>query len=219
MKVIDYFGPRIAKSKLSVDDTDALFEICKSSTVPANKDLVGLIREEVSIVDALRVSKVYRTILENINQYANTIDSGSWENVIKSNDIVNPLELQAAWYNKQVAMEFNPAHNHRHSADLVCVIFPKISLDKSVDSYYINNTNKKQTGQLTFLYGENSKNDFGISEITVQPEEGDMFVFPSTLTHYTTPVLGNSVRYSISCNFVFSKLAHRLMSTLSKNEN
>jgi hypothetical protein len=219
MKVIDYFGPRIAKSKLSVDDTNELFEICKLSSIPVNKELVGLVREEVSIVDALRASNVYGTILENINQYINTVDSGAWEKVIKSGDITNPLELQAAWYNKQVAMEFNPIHNHRRSADLVCVIFPKITLDNSVDSYYINNSNEKQTGQLTFLYGEDSKNDFGKSQITVQPDEGDMFVFPSTLSHYTTPVLGDSVRYSISCNFNFSKLAQRLMSTLSKNEN
>lgn len=219
MKVIDYFGPRIAKAKLSKDDTNELFEICKLSTAPANKHLVGLIKEEVSITDLLRASSVYRTILENVNQYVNTVDSGSWEKVVKSDDITNPLELQSAWYNKQVAMEFNPIHHHASQADLVCVIFPKIDLDKNVDHYYINNTDEKQTGQLNFVYGEHSKNDFGRSQISVQPEEGDIFVFPSTLTHYTTPVLGNSVRYSISCNFTFSKLAHRLMNTLSKNEN
>lgn len=219
MKVIDYFGPRVAKSKLTHADTNTLFDICQHASEPCNHMLVGLIKGEVAITDLLRNSPVYSVVLGHIEEYLKTIDSGLWNKVIISDLIDHPIELKSAWYNKQLAMEFNPMHNHAHSADLVCVIFPKISLDDSVENYYINNSNEKQTGQLTFVHGESSKNDFGLSQITVQPEEGDIFVFPSTLNHYTTPVLGDSVRYSISCNFSFSSLAHRLLGTLTKHEN
>ncbi len=219
MKVIDYFGPRIAKAKLSLDDTRALFDICQTATQPCNHMLVGVIKDEVAITESLANSKVYSSLLEHVNNYLLDIDHGCWKKVLDANAIVNPVELKSAWYNKQVAMEFNPMHNHAQSADLVCVIFPKIDLDKTVENYYINNINEKQTGQLNFVYGESSKNDFGTSKITVQPEEGDVFVFPSTLNHYTTPVLGNSVRYSVSCNFTFTNLAHRLLNTLNKHEN
>ena len=135
MKVIDYFGPRIAKTTLSQNDINALFEICKTSTSPANDRLVGLIREEVSITDRLKSSKVCQTILENVNQYVKDIDPGRWDKVNENGTIPHLLELRNAWYNKQVAMEFNPIHHHASQADLVCVIFPKIDLDKSVDHY------------------------------------------------------------------------------------
>jgi hypothetical protein len=219
MEVIEYFGPRVAKSKLSNLDTLALFEICKQASTPRNSSLVGLIKEEMDISDALSNSNVGKILLQYANDYLTSVDSGYWKKVLDNNSIGNLLEITEAWYNKQVAMEFNPVHNHRMSADLVCVVFPKIALDKTVDSYYINNAGDKQTGQLNFINGECSKNDFGRTRITVQPEEGDVFVFPSTLDHYTTPVLGNSIRYSISCNLKFTNLAHRLLNTLNKHEN
>ena len=219
MKVIDYFGPRVAKDKLTVQETAMLFDICNQAKEPLNHKLVGYIKEEVGITDRLRNSLLYPKILNKMKQYLTEIDNGMWKKVVESKPDFNLLDLKAAWYNKQIALEFNPLHNHRHSADLVCVIFPKIVLDDSVENYYINNSNEKQTGQLTFVHGESSKNDFGLSQITVQPEEGDVFIFPSTLGHYTTPVLGNSVRYSVSCNFSFSSLSNRLLQKLNSNEN
>jgi hypothetical protein len=98
-------------------------------------------------------------------------------------------------------------------------MFPKIHLDESVSEYFDNYQKEKQTGQLNFVFGENVKNDFGIVQITVQPEEGDVFIFPSTLKHYTAPVLGNSFRYSVSCNFSFSSLSTRLLQKLNSNED
>lgn len=219
MEIIEYFGPRLAKTKLSPSDTLELFNVCKQASESCNSTLVGLIKEEVSITDELAVSKVGQLLLQHANDYLVNIDSGHWKKVLDTNTLDNLLELKAAWYNKQIAMEFNPVHNHHRSADLVCVAFPKIDLDNSVDNYYINNTNEKQTGQLNFLYGHESKNDFGKARICIQPEEGDVFIFPSTLDHYTMPVLGNSVRYSVSCNFTFTGLAHRLSNTLNKHEN
>lgn len=219
MKVIDNFGPKIAHTKLSKSDTQILFNICCSSSEEFNHELVGFIREEVGITDKILNSNIYKTLLSYVNDYVQNIDSGKWDKVAKSDNISSLVELKSAWYNKQIAMEHNPPHNHRHSADLVCVIFPKIELDNNVENYYINNRKEKQTGQLNFSYGCLQLNDFGKSLITVQPEEGDMFIFPSTLDHYTTPVLGNSVRYSISCNFLFTNLAHRMLKTFNKDEN
>jgi hypothetical protein len=219
MNVIDYFGPKVAKLKLIPSETQMLFEICEKSNEPYNHRLVGHIKEEIGIDELLRNSPLHNILLDKVEQYLTDIDSGSWKKVINSSPDFKLLELKSAWYNKQTHMEFNPIHDHRNSADLVCVIFPKIYLDDSVNSYYINYTNSKQRGQLTFVFGEHNRNDFGNPTITVQPEEGDMFIFPSTLRHYTAPVLGNSVRYSVSCNFKFSNLAHRLSGKLNSHED
>lgn len=219
MKVVDYFGPRVAKDKLTTEETAMLFDICCQADEPYNHRLVGYIKEEVGITEGLRNSTLYRIILNKMKKYLTTIDSGIWTQVVESEIDFDLFDLKSAWYNKQIEMEFNPLHDHRDSADLVCVIFPKIDLDKSVDSYYINNSKEKQTGQLNFVYGQHAKNDFGNVRISVQPEEGDVFIFPATLGHYTTPVLGNSVRYSVSCNFTFSNLSKRFLSKLNKNED
>jgi len=172
----------------------------------------------MDITDLLRNSPLHRIILDKVISYLTDVDAGMWEKVVNTNPKFDLLEMQAAWYNKQIHMEYNPPHDHRHSADLVCVIFPKIYIDKSAD-YYIKYEHVKQEGQLTFTYGEHTKNDFGKKQITIHPEEGEMFVFPATLGHYTAPVLGNSERYSVSCNFKFSNLAHRLLGKLSSYED
>jgi hypothetical protein len=218
MKVIDHFGPKVANSKLSESDTEQLFNICQESNDRYNHKLVGLINEEMDITNLLRNSPLHRIILDKVITYLTEVDAGLWDKVVDTNPEFDLLEMQSAWYNKQVHMEYNPPHDHRHSADLVCVIFPKIYIDESAD-YYINYKQVKQEGQLTFIYGEHTKNDFGKKQITIQPEEGDMFIFPATLGHYTAPVLGNSVRYSVSCNFTFSNLAQRLLRKINSNEN
>ena len=219
MKVLDCFGPKVAKSKLSESDTQQLFNICLRSSDRYNHKLVGLIDEEIGITDLLRDSALHKTILDEITAYLTEIDAGMWEKVVNTNPEFDLLEMQSAWYNKQVNMEYNPPHDHRHSSDLVCVIFPKIYIDESADYYTSYDRHLRQQGQLTFLYGEHTKNDFGKKQITVKPEEGDMFIFPATLGHYTAPVLGDSVRYSVSCNFTFSNLANRLLRKINSNEN
>jgi hypothetical protein len=219
MKVIDYFGPRVAKTTLSSNDTNLLFEICQQSFQSCSHTLVGFIKEEIFITDQLRTSPVYNTIINKVEEYLLTVDSGLWDKVLKSGDIEHPLELKTAWYNKQVSMEYNPMHNHAYACDLVCVIFPKITLDNNVKDYYINNINERQTGQLNFVFGESPVSGLGINKITVQPEEGDMYIFPSYLNHFTTPVLGNSIRYSVGCNFSFTGLVHRLSRKFINYEN
>ena len=54
-------------------------------------------------------------------------------------------------------------------------------------------------------------NGFGRSEFSLEPEQGDILIFPASLLHYTAPVLGESFRYSISCNFRIHNHIKRLV--------
>ena len=125
------------------------------------------------------------------------------------------LDCTKAWYNKQVHMEHNPLHNHFRTADLVTVMYPKINIDSKDNNFVVNKTtDKKQTGQINLVYGTQTDiNGFGNTEVCVNPQEGDLLIFPATLLHYTTPVLNDSVRYSISCNWSIhthiKRLAHK----------
>jgi len=214
MKLIASFGPKVAKYKLNNQETDSLFKICvPDKEKDHSSNLVGFISEEMIILDKLQKLDVFKTISNNMEDYLQNVDSGFWTDAVKSNELSNYLQCTDAWYNKQVKHEYNPIHNHILSADLVCVIYPKVKLDSDV-TYYNTNTNLKQVGQLNFSYGEPEQNGFGLRTLTVEPEEGDMYVFPSNLSHFTCPVLGKSERYSISCNYRFTSLARRLFKNL-----
>lgn len=217
MKLIPPFGPRIAHFKLSDADTQSLHEIClPAKGEDLSGDLVGNLREEIDITEELKTLDALNTISANMHRYLKDVDCGMIGGIIKSGEIDTVLECTKGWYNKQIANEYNPIHDHILSAELVCVIFTKIDLDKNV-KYYNNNRKEKQEGQLFFKFGERQTSGFGLSNICVTPEEGDMFVFPGYLSHYTNPVLGNSMRYSISCNFNYTNIAKRMFIKMAKD--
>lgn len=218
MKVVDYFGPKVAQVKLSEHDSETLYKYCLEAQEPYNSKLLGNVREQNSLTEYLQNTNLCKTISNYMEDYLNFVDAGYWKTAVESKQIPNFLEMTDAWYNKQVHMENTVLHDHRHSADLVCVIFPKIYLDEDAE-YFKTHQIPNQKGQLFFIYADSIKNDFGKSSIEVQPEEGDMFIFPSQLSHYTAPVLGKSYRYSISCNFNFTTKAKNLLHKMSKNEN
>lgn len=211
LQVIDHFGPRVAKVSLSDNTITALQRMCADAHKPMSDKLVGYIKEEVDIREHIFADKsVHDELLMHMNDYLYKVDAGIWEQVIQSASLPTLLELTSAWYNKQTAGEHNPPHHHAHSADVVCVIFTDIKLDTDDSKYYNVADGEKQTGQLNLIHGENEKNGFGKSKLTVQPAVGDMYIFPSTLTHYTTPVVGNSERYSVACNYSITTLVKKL---------
>lgn len=209
MELLESFGPKIAKYKLPKEQTKSLYDICKPNDSPANKTLIGFLHEEYNIVESIVTLPFYPDIHQNMETYLKDVDCGFFDNAVMQ--LENCLQLDNAWYNKQAPLEYNPPHNHYPVADLVCVIFPKIELDDNAE-HYTNYKQEKQLGQLHFKYGESGVNGFGTSTVSVQPEEGDMYVFPSTMVHYTSPIQGNSIRYSISCNYTFTNLAKRALS-------
>lgn len=197
------FGPKVGHIKLSNDESKELYGICLDSTDDFRQGLVGFILEEKNITAKFKTSKVYNKIKKYCNDYLKEVDPGYYKNIIEKENFDDIFDCTKAWYNKQVHMEHNPLHNHFRTADLVTVIYPKIILDEKDNDFIVNKTtNKKQTGQINFVYGtQNDLNGFGSTEICLDPQEGDLLIFPATLSHYTTPVLGDSVRYSISCNW------------------
>jgi len=223
MNVIDTFGPKIAKTQISQSDNEKLHKICLDCDINFTPELdktnnftyIQNVKEQGNITELLKNSPVYYVLLDKIQEYLKNIDSGLWQDIINTNEVKHLMELKKAWYNKQTDMEYTSYHDHRHTADVVCVLYPKIYLDKD-EKYFEENKLARKTGQLFFIYGEPIKNDFGKTTIVVQPQERDMYIFPSTLGHYTSPVLGESERYSISCNFVFTSTAERLLQKYKK---
>ena len=82
MDVIDYYGPRVAKCKLSETDNEALFKMCLEATEPFNSKLLGNIREQNTITNALKNSannighhNLARPIMNGNNYWSATVFS------------------------------------------------------------------------------------------------------------------------------------------------
>ena len=54
MKVVDYFGPKVAKVKLSEQDSKTLYNYCLEAQVPHNSKLLGNVREQNSLTEYLQ---------------------------------------------------------------------------------------------------------------------------------------------------------------------
>ena len=96
-----------------------------------------------------------------------------------------------------IAGEFNPPHVHEN-CDFSSVLFIQIP-EK------LKEENKKFVGQgggpgsISFNYGESQPHS--TSHRYFIPEEGDLFIFPATLTHFVAPFLSKGERISMSANF------------------
>lgn len=203
MNVIDYFGPRVAKATLEPDFVELLHNICLDTDIKHNRALVGLIKEENWIFDKLKNNNIDKKLCQYVNTYLESIDGGKYKKQIETYTSNEYVELQDSWYNKQVQFEYNPPHNHQESADVVCVIFTKLNISETPHiTYETNMGDYVHNGKLFFDYGWPDKDNFNKKLLEVNPKEGDMYIFPSSLVHYTEPVLGKEdYRYSISCNF------------------
>ena len=106
-------------------------------------------------------------------------------------------DIHMSWVNFMIAGEFNPPHTHLN-CDLSSVLFVKIPEGLKEEHKNFTGTGGGP-GSLSFTYGEFQPHT--ISNRVFFPEEGDLFIFPATLTHFVAPFLSKGERISMSANF------------------
>ena len=67
MKVVDYFGPKVAKVKLSEHDSETLYKYCLEAQEPYNSKLLGNVREQNSLTEYLQNTKLCKRCSDIIN--------------------------------------------------------------------------------------------------------------------------------------------------------
>ena len=113
--------------------------------------------------------------------------------------------------------EYNPPHDH--SDDLSFVIFLDIPEEiKQEQKDYEGQSGGP--GSLLFLYGEGNRQ--AITYQGIQPNNGDMFIFPAWVKHYVAPFYSDVTRISVSGNVSNSidlnKVKHYVKENLSSEE-
>ena len=102
------------------------------------------------------------------------------------------------WLVNQIEGEYNPVHLHTRCS-ISAVMYLKIP---EYEERRIPNK-RTQDGDITFVYKSagDPVNSFERSLLSLKPEVGRMYMFPSTLLHTVYPFLGNGNRVSVSFNF------------------
>jgi hypothetical protein len=143
--------------------------------------------------------------IENFSCFVPDIDYDldmSFKKFKDSNSKVNHI---SAWINRYFSGDFTPVHTHE--SDLSGIIILDISKElldeqiKDIDgdtlsTYTIGN--KRTNGSLQFLY--NSSHVFDCGSFTPEQNVGDIYVFPSWLSHVVYPQKNNKERRTLSFN-------------------
>ena len=107
------------------------------------------------------------------------------------------MTMNTSWVNFMVAGEFNPPHIH-DKCDFSSVLFVNIPEELKEESKKFKGTGGGP-GTISFTYGEVQTHS--LNHRSFLPEEGDLFIFPATLTHFVAPFLSKRERISMSANF------------------
>ena len=181
-----YWGPLLFKIKIQQEDLKKCADLCSKQSSLVNDTLAGAIKHEhyVSSNTFIKIIDPYLNIFAEAyrNWYGKTIHQTS---------------ILMTWVNFMRAGEFNPPHTHP-GCDLSSVLFIKIPEALKEEHKKFTGTGSGP-GALSFTYGEFQPHM--ISNRFFFPEEGDLFIFPATLTHFVSPFLSKGERISMSANF------------------
>jgi len=186
------WGPFVLHFKISETFHKLLLEGAKQARI-ADRDyrtrLAGHIREEYAYNDLNKYTPYIASMMRAYEQALR-----EWRNSGKDEEY-NKYFLKSMWVNYQKQNEFNPPHNHSDKYSFVTYLSIPEELKEENKNCVSTSTGP---GSIMFTYGDGPK-----EYITYQsyfPEERDIFIFPSSLTHYVCPFKSNCERVSVSGN-------------------
>ena len=165
--------------------------LIKKDLEPFNVNLAGSIEHEYNILNILR-EPLLNCFKDACVRYINY--GSDWNN---RKYLIN---MVACWFNDQKENEYNPAHTH-HGKNLLeglsAVMFLRVP-DAIKTAKSVNPREPAKDGRLEFISTMN--NMFTTYNKVIDPQVGDLFIFPYGLTHTVYPFKGEGVRRSLSFN-------------------
>ena len=184
-----YWGPLLFKTKLSSQDLKKFAQLCSKKSSFVNAILAGVIKHEHYISP----QKFYKIIEPHLVPFRHCYNQWYREPLTQN------IMISKAWVNFMKAGEFNPPHIH-DTCDFSSVLFVKVPEKlKEENKKYLGKGDGP--GSLTFFYGEYRPHS--MTSKGFFPEEGDLYIFPASLTHFVSPFMSKGERISISANFKF----------------
>ena len=170
-----------------INDINKLYDDNREQLNPWNEHLAGKIKEENRINDILTDSMKH-AFLSCFESYLDMIKKSYYH-----------CSPDVAWINEMKAGEYNPIHMHRSPiADLG---LSSVLLLKKPSTYGKETSNETEpsNGCLEFTGGD--QNPLSISQVRMDIDVGQLYVFPYSLLHSVYPFSGtDEVRRSMSYN-------------------
>ncbi len=185
-----HWGPCIVKTQVDQATLDLLLSEGEESKEDASPELAGVLKNQFHYRDK---NKFQNFMEDTFNLYNNAMKQ--WKETTSKTP--STFFLEKIWINYQGPNEFNPPHSH--GGALSFVIFAKIPMELRVENQNYKGLSAGPGG-ITFLYGDTE--DRCITNHSVFPEVGDMYIFPAWVKHWVYPFKSDCTRISISGNVI-----------------
>ena len=182
------FGPFVFETKIDKQICKEIYKLCKKEN-NANHQLAGHLKEQYNINKEKYFEYIEKIMVIYIDLAEKWYDK----------KICNGIAIKGAWVNFMKAGDFNPPHIHT-DCDLSSVLFLQIpnGLVKERNEFKGRHNGP---GTLEFIYGESSSNDLINTNMNINPEVGDFFIFPANVRHFVSPFKSKGIRISLAANF------------------
>ena len=201
-----HWGPCVVKTKIDQATLDLLLSEGEESKEDASPELAGVLKNQFHYRDKNKFQNFMEGIFNLYNAAMN-----QWKKT--TDKTPSTFFLEKLWINYQGPNEFNPPHSH--GGALSFVIFAKIPLELRVENQDYKGLSAGPGG-ITFLYGDIE--DRCITNHSVFPEEGDMYIFPAWVKHWVYPFKSDCTRISISGNVIDKIELNKLKKANGKSE-
>ena len=185
-----HWGPCIVKTQVDQETIDLLLSEGEASKEDASPELAGVLKNQFHYRDKDKFNKFMEG---TFNLYNNAMKQ--WKET--NEKVPSTYFLEKLWINYQGPNEFNPPHSH--GGALSFVIFLKIPIELRAENQNYKGLSAGPGG-ITFLYGETE--DRCITNHSVFPEVGDMYIFPAWVKHWVYPFAADCTRVSVSGNVI-----------------
>ena len=183
-----YWGPFLFHTHTTPEECQIVLEEgkkCKKKSNDNRHRLAGHLKEEYKFPDP---GPIAGWLKKYFQAYASAFDK--WTN--KTPHKVN-FGLTSMWINYMRAHDFNPPHTH--IGDLSFVLYPHVPTEITQENKEFKGTTMGPGG-IAWLYGESGV--FTINVVSGMPVTGDLFFFPSFVSHWVYPFKSNVERVSVS---------------------
>jgi len=190
-----HWGPFLFHTQVTPAECQMVLEEgkkCRQKSNDHRQHLAGHLKEEYRFPDP---GPMAGWLKKYLLAYASAYKQ--WRNQPSTN--LN-FRLTTMWINYMKANEFNPPHNHE--ADLSFVLYPHVPDEIAKENKEFKGTTMGPGG-IAWLYGESGV--FTINVVSGMPVTGDLFFFPSFVSHWVYPFKSNVERVSVSGNVIIIK--------------
>jgi Putative 2OG-Fe(II) oxygenase len=185
------WGPYLWQSLIPNNLREDLLESSKKLTIKNNDNLASII-DDVRRFSDIELNELSQKLSPFFQCYTDTLIKDHFNNGLHP---ISGILLTGAWINIQKKHEMNPEHTH--GGDFSFVIYLQMPKELEIEnSQYIGTG--PGPGAIAFRYGE--KNRWTQNVWRMLPREGDIFIFPSHLSHFVLPFKSDCERISMSGN-------------------